>query len=69
MGEGAETERAKTVITLLVMANVKQSRKSEALEKTCKNNNMRAQCKGEEHEKGGRGWHLKHAGDGAGSTP
>lgn len=42
VGEGAETEPAKIVITLLVMANVKQSRKSEALEKTCKNNNMRA---------------------------
>lgn len=45
-GRGEGTECAKTVIPLLVTANVKQARKSEALEKTCKNNNVRAYCKG-----------------------
>lgn len=62
------TERAKTVTPLLVMANVKQARKSEALEKTCKNNNMRGYCKGKEHDRGGCGWHVKHVGDRAGDT-
>lgn len=51
------------------MANVKQARKWEAVEKTYKNNNVRAYCKVKEHEKGGCGWHLKHVRGRAGNSP
>lgn len=63
------TDCAKTVTPLLVTANVKQARKWEVLEKTYKNNNVRAYCEVKDHGKGGCGWHLEHVRGRAGNSP
>lgn len=51
------------------MANVKQARKWEALEKTYKNNNVRTYCEVKDHKKGGCGWHLKRVRGRARNSP